>query len=89
MKKCIAILISLCLLFSCFALTASAAAPGDVDGDGKVSSADARLALRASVKLQPLESTSLAFVAADMDASGEIEPADARTILRISVGLAA
>lgn len=63
--------------------------PGDVDGDTQVTPADARLALRAAVKLQPLESTSLAFVAADMDASGEIEPADARTILRISVGLAA
>lgn len=61
--------------------------PGDVDGDARVTPADARLALRASVKLQPLESTSLAFVAADIDASGEIEPADARTILRISVGL--
>ena len=63
--------------------------PGDVDGDAQVTPADARLALRASVKLQPLESTSLAFVAADMDASGEIEPADARSILRVSVGLAA
>ena len=61
--------------------------PGDVDGDAQVTPADARLALRAAVKLQPLESTSAAFVAADTDGNGEIEPADARTILRISVGL--
>ena len=61
--------------------------PGDVDGDAQVTPADARLALRAAVKLQPLESTTAAFYAADMDGRGEIEPADARAILRISVGL--
>ena len=85
MKKCIAILLSLCLLFSCFALTASAAAPGDVDGDGKVTSADARLALRASVNLEKLDKAALD--AADVDRDGKVTSADARIILRISVNL--
>ena len=61
--------------------------PGDVDGDAQVTPADARLALRAAVKLQPLESASAAFYAADTDGNGEIEPDDARLILRASVGL--
>ncbi len=88
MKKRIAILLSLCLLFSCFALTASAAAPGDVDGDGKLTSADARLALRASVKLEKdiVEGTA-AFDAADVTGDGVIKAEDARYILRASVRL--
>ena len=61
--------------------------PGDVDGDGTASSADARLALRASVGLEQYETGSAAFLAADVDGSGEIQPDDARLILRASVGL--
>ena len=59
--------------------------PGDVDGDGEVSSADARLALRASVNLETLSET--AALAADADNDNAITPADARLILRASVGL--
>ena len=67
---------------------------GDVDGDGAVAPADARLALRASVGLFPDGDASVfrngarAFLAADCDGSGTIESGDARTILRASVGLA-
>lgn len=57
----------------------------DVDGNGLVQAADARLALRASVSLEKLEGAY--YVAADADASGEVKAADARTILRKSVGL--
>ena len=85
MKKCIAILLSFCLLFSCFALTAFAAVPGDVDGDGKATSADARLALRASVNLEKLDAAALD--AADVDRDGKVTSADARVILRVSVNL--
>ncbi|MCR5782358.1 MAG: dockerin type I repeat-containing protein [Clostridia bacterium] len=60
---------------------------GDVDGDGKVSSADARLALRASVQLESYPVNSAQFRAADVDKNGTIEPSDARSILRASVGL--
>ena len=64
------------------------AAPGDVDGDGKLSSADARLALRASVGLEPdITAGSAAYNAADADGDGEVTSADARLILRASVGL--
>ena len=61
--------------------------PGDVDNDGDVTPADARLALRASVRLEIYEEGSAAFTAADVDGSGEIKPDDARLILRASVKL--
>ena len=67
---------------------------GDADGDGSITSADARLALRASVGLfedgaavWDFSQGSRAFSAADCDGSGRIEAGDARTILRASVGL--
>ena len=58
---------------------------GDVDGDGEVSAADARLALRVSVGLTviPAEWT----VYADADGDGEVTSGDARLILRFSVSL--
>ena len=58
---------------------------GDVDGDGNVTAADARLALRASVGLEEL--TDAQKNAADIDGDGNITAADARSILRKSVGL--
>ena len=61
--------------------------PGDVDGNGEIESADARLALRVSVKLENIAENSAAFYAADVDADGKITPDDARTILRVSVKL--
>lgn len=60
---------------------------GDVDGNGKVEAADARLALRASVRLENIGKGTDAFTAADVDRNGAIEAADARYILRASVGL--
>lgn len=55
---------------------------GDADGDGKITSADARLLLRASVGLEeiPLE-------IGDIDGDGKITASDAREALRRSVGL--
>ena len=60
---------------------------GDVDGDGVVTSGDARLALRASVQLENYAAGSAPFAAADVDGNGVIEAGDARTILRVSVKL--
>ena len=56
---------------------------GDVDGDGKVTSLDARLALRAAVGLEKLDKESKE--AADMDGDGKITADDAREILRGAV----
>lgn len=61
--------------------------PGDVDGDGKISAADARLALRRSVGLEDYKEGSDKFLACDVDFDGKVSAADARLILRASVGL--
>ncbi len=59
--------------------------PGDVDGNGKIESADARLALRAAVGLDTL--TEEQTLAADVDGTPGLSSSDARLILRVSVGL--
>ncbi len=59
--------------------------PGDVDGNGKISANDARITLRASVKLENL--TSEQQMLADIDNNNRITATDARALLRISVGL--
>ena len=62
--------------------------PGDVDGNGKIEAADARLALRASVGLEKdIVKGTGAYQAADVDGNDKVESADARLILRASVGL--
>ncbi len=63
----------------------SAVMPGDVDGNGSVTAADARLALRKSVDLETF--TDNQVKAADVDKNNAITAADARLILRASVGL--
>lgn len=55
---------------------------GDVNSDGKVTSQDARLTLRAASKLDVLSGT--AFAAADVNDDGVITAKDARSILRYS-----
>ncbi len=58
---------------------------GDINGDGEVDPADARLALRYAVGLEQAKADAIAF--GDMDKDGSISAADARTILRKAVGL--
>ncbi len=58
---------------------------GDVDGDGGISSSDARIALRAAVGLEEVTPDMIATVDVDKDKS--ITASDARLILRASVGL--
>lgn len=60
---------------------------GDVDGDGDISAADARLSLRACVGLEDYAPDSYEFFHADYDRDGEITASDARMILRTAVGL--
>lgn len=59
---------------------------GDVNSDGKVTAADARLALRASVGLETIKEDDEKYKAADINGKG-ISASDARLILRMSVGL--
>ena len=60
---------------------------GDVDDDGEVTAADARLALRACVGLENYAPDSLPFARADYDTDGESTASDARMILRTAVAL--
>ena len=56
---------------------------GDLDGDGEVTAADARIALRAAVGMEILSAEQIK--SADMDGDGKITAADAREILRKAV----
>ncbi len=58
---------------------------GDINMDGKISAADARLALRCSVELETFSKTK--FTIGDVNHDGVITAKDARHILRASVDL--
>ena len=58
---------------------------GDVNNDGKITAADARIILRVSAKLDKLDNEKLAV--ADMNSDGKITASDARTVLRMSAKL--
>ncbi len=58
---------------------------GDTNCNGKVTAADARLALRHSARLENL--TDISFLSSDADRNGKISSADARKILRVSAGI--
>ncbi|MBQ8209148.1 MAG: protease inhibitor I42 family protein [Clostridia bacterium] len=58
---------------------------GDINGDGTITAADARLCLRAAAQLEEL--TEPQIDAADVNNKSGITSADARKILRISAGL--
>ena len=58
--------------------------PGDVDGDGKVTSTDARLSLQAPVG--KVELTEEQKEVADVDGDGKVTTTDARIILQEAVG---
>jgi len=60
-------------------------AMADLDGDGAVTAADARIALRIAIRLQ--EADDALKAAADVDGDGKVTAADARLILRMAVGL--
>lgn len=58
---------------------------GDVNLDGTVNAADARLALRNAAKIENL--SALSIKAGDLDGDGVITAAEARTILRVAAKL--
>ena len=89
-KSALLILLAAVLLFAVCNLPTTAAAnrkPGDVDGNGQITAADARLALRRSVGLETYAENSPEYSACDVDFDGAVTAADARLILRGSVGL--
>ncbi len=57
---------------------------GDVDGNGKVDSTDARLVLQYAVG--KIDVTALDVTAADADGNGRVDSTDARLILQFAVG---
>ena len=61
--------------------------PGDTDGDGEITAADARLALRQAIDLEQYERGSREFLSADADGDGEVTASDARSILRVAIEL--
>lgn len=91
MKKFISLILCLCVVFTPVCVFAAEYPPetlimmGDVDGDGKVLPADARIALRMSVGLESGDGVDL--LCADTDANGSITTADARNILRNAASL--
>ena len=101
MKKLIAVLLSAAMVFGCMSLVLAAdpevgvpaicTCAGDINYDGNVNSADARLALRRAVDLETDESLNAlgekAAVRANVDGKEDITSADARQILRFAVEL--
>ena len=61
--------------------------PGDVDNNGTIEAADARLALRRAVDLETFPEGSAEYLACDVDGAPGVTAADARLILRAAVGL--
>ena len=59
--------------------------PGDIDGNGSVSAADAITTLRLSMQL--LDGSGMNTDAADMDGNGAITIADAIMVLRVALGI--
>ena len=86
MKK-ISIILVFILLAATLLVPVSANARGDVNGNGRVEAADARLALRIAVGMESYAAGTPQFAAADVNGNGKVEAADARVILRAAVGL--
>jgi DNA-directed RNA polymerase subunit RPC12/RpoP len=96
MKKILALLLS-CVMLAATAMPLAFAKDeaeleserctswGDMDGDGKTTSGDARLVLRQSVGLEQYPEE--ASVKCDLDKDGKISSSDARSVLRLSVNL--
>ena len=60
---------------------------GDVNFDGTVGTADARLCLRRAIGLETYPKGSDEFIACDIDRNQQITTGDARRILRGAIGL--
>ncbi len=77
-----------CLVFVLILITsisAFAAYLGDINNDGSVSAADARIILRHSAKIESIADEKISI--ADVDKNGNVNAADARLALRMSAKL--
>ncbi len=86
--KFLLIILCICTVlqsFSGFSVSVKAAVAGDVNGDGKLTAADAREILRLSVGADTEDLKNI--TAADIDKDGNVSAADARLALRLSIGL--
>ena len=83
--RLIALFITAALILLPVNAYASSLLAGDIDGDGNVTAADARLALRYSVGLEVFDNQQQLI--SDVDFSNKTDASDARIILRIAVGL--
>lgn len=63
------------------------ASSGDTDGSGRITAADARLALRIAARIDRPDAETLSR--ADIDRSGKVDSVDARIILRVAAKLQA
>lgn len=84
-SRILSLLLAAVLLLTALPVAFAATPTGDLDDDGLVMPADARLALRFAVKLDT--PTAMQISLGDMDLDGDLTPADARLILRVAVGL--
>lgn len=86
MKRFFSVVLIVVLIMSVAIVTCSAAVrKGDINGDGRISAADARLALRYAAKIESL--TVDQVTAAEVNQDNKITAADARKILRVSAKL--
>lgn len=88
LKKVLSLFLTVTILLTSIIIVAGAKTTnsiGDVNGDGKISAADARLALRFSASLE--KPTEEQKKSADVNNDGKITASDARMILRVSAGL--
>ncbi|NMP37487.1 MAG: hypothetical protein GX051_05105 [Clostridiales bacterium] len=95
LTRAAALIITAMLILTCMPLSVSAVqvagepyCAGDVDGDGIVTAADARKALRIATKLEAPENEESEY-AADVDWVPGVSASDARAILRAATGLSA
>lgn len=88
MKKLLSVIIAVVIILTA-SLTVFAACDmlGDVDGNGKITAADARSVLRVAARLEVFSDEQAAV--ADVDNSGDITASDARVILRVAAGIEA
>lgn len=91
MKKILSLLLAITLIFTVVSISATAIVErvdgviGDADGNGTLSTADARFALKAAAGIAPLDES--AVKRCDLDGDGVITIRDARQILRGAIGI--
>ena len=86
MKKICIVLLGFVLFFGLFAFAqAETVRVGDIDGDGRITAADARAVLRRAARI--ITFTAEQDARADVDKDGKITVNDARILLRVSAGL--